>query len=148
MPNKVYLRPSYCTVDEYESVTGGNASQEQVTLAKLQLASDILDFHINVAFKVDTDGNPTNTDVHDILRDATAFQMQYMVELGVDDFDMLELHGKISLGSLKLDKAPDDLAPRAKRILVNHGFYGYRSAIFYNYDDSLPKAITDDQVYE
>lgn len=148
MPNKVYLRPSYCTVDEYESVTGGNASQEQVTLAKLQLASDILDFHINVAFKVDTDGNPTNTDVHDILRDATAFQMQYMVELGVDDFDMLELHGKISLGSLKLDKAPDDLAPRAKRLLVNHGFYGYRSAIFYNYDDSLPKAITDDQVYE
>jgi hypothetical protein len=148
MPNKVYLRPSYCTVDEYESITGGNASQETVTLAKLQLASDILDFHINVAFKVDTDGNPTNTDVHDILRDATAFQMQYMVELGIDDFDMLELHGKISLGSLKLDKAPDDLAPRAKRLLVNHGFYGYRSAIFYNYDDSLPKAITDDQVYE
>jgi len=74
--------------------------------------------------------------------------MQYMVELGIDDFDMLELHGKISLGSLQLDKAPDDLAPRAKRILVNHGFYGYRSAIFYNYDDSLPKAITDDQVYE
>jgi len=148
MPNKVYLRPSYCTVDEYESITGGNASQETVTLAKLQIASDIIDFHVNVAFKIDTDGNPTNTDVHDILRDATAFQMQYMVELGIDDFDMLELHGKISLGSLQLDKAPDDLAPRAKRILVNHGFYGYRSAIFYNYDDSLPKAITDDQVYE
>jgi len=148
MPNKVYLRPSYCTVAEYESITGGNASQESVTLPKLQLASDIIDFHVNVAFKIDTDGNPTNTDVHDILRDATAFQMQYMVELGIDDFDMLELHGKISLGSLQLDKAPDDLAPRAKRILVNHGFYGYRSAIFYNYDDSLPKAITDDQVYE
>ena len=148
MPNKVYLRPSYCTVAEYESITGGNASRETVTLPKLQLASDIIDFHVNVAFKIDTDGNPTNTDVHDILRDATAFQMQYMVELGVDDFDMLELHGKISLGSLQLDKAPDDLAPRAKRILVNHGFYGYRSAIFYNYDDSLPKAITDDQVYE
>ena len=148
MPNKVYLRPSYCTVAEYESITGGNASQETVTLAKLQIASDIIDYHVNVAFKIDTDGNPTNTDVHDILRDATAFQMQYMVELGIDDFDMLELHGKISLGSLQLDKAPDDLAPRAKRILVNHGFYGYRSAIFYNYDDSLPKAITDDQVYE
>jgi len=148
MPNKVYLRPSYCTVAEYESITGGNASRETVTLPKLQLASDIIDFHVNVAFKIDTDGNPTNTDVHDILRDATAFQMQYMVELGIDDFDMLELHGKISLGSLQLDKAPDDLAPRAKRILVNHGFYGYRSAIFYNYDDSLPKAITDDQVYE
>jgi hypothetical protein len=148
MPNKVYLRPSYCTVDEYESITGGNASQETVTLAKLQLASDILDFHINVAFKIDSDGNPTNTDVHDLLRDATAFQMQYMVELGVDDFDMLEIHGKIQLGSLNLEKAPDDLAPRAKRLLVNHGFYGYRSAIFYNYDDSLPKAITDDQVYE
>jgi hypothetical protein len=148
MPNKVYLRPSYCTVSEYESITGGNASQETVTLAKLQIASDIIDFHVNVAFKIDTDGNPTNTDVHDILRDATAFQMQYMVELGIDDFDMLELHGKISLGSLQLDKAPDDLAPRAKRILVNHGFYGYRAAVFYNYDDSLPKAITDDQVYE
>lgn len=148
MPNKVYLRPSYCTVAEYESITSGNASQETVTLPKLQIASDIIDFHVNVAFKIDTDGNPTNSDVHDILRDATAFQMQYMVELGIDDFDMLELHGKISLGSLQLDKAPDDLAPRAKRILVNHGFYGYRSAIFYNYDDSLPKAITDDQVYE
>jgi len=148
MPNKVYLRPSYCTVEEYESITGGNASRETVTLAKLQIASDIIDYHVNVAFKIDTDGNPTNTDVHDILRDATAFQMQYMVELGIDDFDMLELHGKISLGSLQLEKAPDDLAPRAKRILVNHGFYGYRTAIFYNYDDSLPKAITDDQVYE
>jgi hypothetical protein len=31
---------------------------------------------------------------------------------------------------------------------VNHGFFGYRAAVFYNYDDSLPKAITDDQVYE
>lgn len=148
MANNVYLRPSYCTVDEYETITGGNASSESVTLPKLQLASDIVDYHINVAFKVDTDGNPTNSDVHDILRDATAHQMAYMVELGVDDFDKIELHGKISLGSLNIEKAPDDLAPRAKRILVNHGFYGYRTAIFYNYDDSLPKAITDDQVYE
>lgn len=148
MPTNVYLRPSYCTVEEYETITGGNASQQTVTLAKLQLASDIIDYHVNVAFKVDTSGNPTNSDVHDILRDATAWQMDYMVELGVDDFDKLELKGKVSLGSLQMEKYPEHLSPRAKRILVNHGFFGYRAAVFYNYDDSLPKAITDDQVYE
>ena len=42
----------------------------------------------------------------------------------------------------------DILAPRAKRLLVNHGFLGHTAAIFYNYDDSLPKAITDDQTFE
>ena len=148
MVNKVYLRPSYCTVDEYETITDGNESQQRVTLAKLQLASDIIDYHLNVAFKVDTSGNPTNSDVHDILRDATAWQMDYMVELGIDDFDKLELKGSVKLGSLEMDKYPEHMSPRAKRILVNHGFFGYRAAVFYNYDDSLPKAITDDQVYE
>ena len=113
MVNKVYLRPSYCTVDEYETITGGNASQQTVTLAKLQLASDIIDYHLNVAFKVDTSGNPTNSDVHDILRDATAWQMDYMVELGVDDFDKLELKGSVKLGSLEMDKYPEHMSPRA-----------------------------------
>lgn len=148
MPNKVYLRPTYCTTSEYDTITGRNHSSDHVTEAKLKLASDIIDYHVTTAFKVDSDGNPTNTDVHDILRDATAFQMEYMVELGVDEFDKMELKGSVQLGSLNLDKYPDLLSPRAKRIMVNHGFLGYRSAIFYNYDDSLPKAITDDQTYE
>ncbi len=148
MVNKVYLRPSYCTTSEYETATGRTASSDSVTLAKLQLASDILDYHINTAFKVDSSGNPTNSDVHDILRDATAFQMEYMVELGLEDFDKLELTGKVQLGSLNLDKYPDILAPRAKRLMVNHGFLGHHAAVFYNYDDSLPKAITDDDIGE
>jgi hypothetical protein len=148
MSNNVYLRPSYCTTGEYETATGRTASDDTVTLAKLKLASDIIDYHITTAFKVDSDGNPTNSDVHDILRDATAFQMEYMVELGIDEFDKIEMKGSVQLGSLNLDKYPDLLSPRAKRIMVNHGFLGYRSAIFYNYDDSLPKAITDDQTYE
>jgi hypothetical protein len=71
-----------------------------------------------------------------------------MVELGLEDFDKLELTGQVQLGSLKLDKFPDILAPRAKRLLVNHGFLGHTAAVFYNYDDSLPKAITDDQTFE
>ena len=71
-----------------------------------------------------------------------------MVELGLEDFDKLELTGSVQLGALNLDKYPDILAPGAKRILVNYGFYGHTAAVFYNYDDSLPKAITDDQVYE
>ena len=148
MVNKVFLRPSYCTVDEYETITGANASQETVTLGKLQLASDIIDFHINVAFQIDSNGNPTNQDVHDVLKSATAYQMEYMVELGIDDFDKLELKGQVKLGSLEIEKYPEHLAPRAKRLMVNHGFFAYRAAVFYNYDDSLPKAITDDQVHE
>lgn len=148
MANNVYLRPSYCTTSEYETATGRTAATDSVTDAKLKLASDIIDYHVNVAFKIDSSGNPTNDDVHDILRDSTAFQMEYMVELGLEDFDKLELTGKVQLGSLNLDKYPDILAPRAKRLLVNYGFYGHTAAVFYNYDDSLPKAITDDQVHE
>tara|TARA_B100000965_G_scaffold398181_1_gene415905 strand:- start:5931 stop:6377 length:447 start_codon:yes stop_codon:yes gene_type:complete len=148
MSNKVFLRPSYCTTSEYETVTGRTASADSVTLAKLKQASDIIDYHVNVAFKVDSSGNPTNVDVHDILKESTAYQMEYMVELGLEDFDKLELTGQVQLGSLKLDKYPDILAPRAKRLLVNHGFLGHTAAVFYNYDDSLPKAITDDQTFE
>jgi hypothetical protein len=148
MVNNVYLRPSYCTTDEYDTATGRSYSTDSVTTQKLQLASDIIDYHVNVAFKIDSSGNPTNSDVHDILRDATAYQMEYMVELGLEDFDKLELTGSVQLGGLSLDKYPDILAPRAKRLMVNYGFFGYRSAVFYNYDDSLPKAISDDQVHE
>jgi len=148
MVNKVYLRPSYCTTAEYETATGRTASTDSVTTQKLQLASDIIDYHVNVAFKIDSSGNPTNSDVHDILRDSTAYQMEYMVELGLEDFDKLELTGSVQLGGLSLDKYPDILSPRAKRLMVNYGFFGYRSAVFYNYDDSLPKAISDDQVHE
>ena len=148
MANEVYIRPSYCTTGEYETATGRTASTDTVTLAKLKMASDIIDYHVNVAFKIDSSGNPTNDDVHDILRDSTAFQMEYMVELGLEDFDKLELTGKLQLGSLQLDKYPSILAPRAKRLLVNYGFYGHKAVVFYNYDDSLPKAITDDQTFE
>ena len=79
MANNVYLRPSYCTTSEYETATGRTAATDSVTDAKLQLASDIIDYHVNVAFKIDSSGNPTNSDVHSILRDSTAFQMEYMV---------------------------------------------------------------------
>ena len=40
MSNKVFLRPSYCTTSEYETVTGRTAATDSVTLAKLKQASD------------------------------------------------------------------------------------------------------------
>ena len=94
MANNVYLRPSYCTTSEYETATGRTAGSDSVTDAKLKLASDIIDYHVNVAFKIDSSGNPTNM-MYDILRDSTAFQMEYMVELGLEDFDKLELTGSV-----------------------------------------------------
>ena len=81
----------------------------------------------SVVYKVDTDGDPTDSDEIAALRDACCAQVSYWIELGggtsVDkSADVLGLTGMIKAGDVTRS-APRECAPRMVRTLRQAGLW-------------------------
>lgn len=96
----------------------------------LTRASELIDDYLRTAvYDVDDDGLPTDTDVAEVLRDATCAQVEFWLASDEED-DILGPVQGISLGGMQVEYGagpnrtlPYYLAPRAARILRNAGLY-------------------------
>jgi hypothetical protein len=83
---------------------------------QLRRASEEIDDVVRLAYEIDVDGLPTDTDVAEVLREATCAQVEAWVEVGEEN-DIDGLAGShITVTGYSGQRAPR-LAPRALRIL-------------------------------
>lgn len=88
----------------------------------LARASELLDGHVLATYTVDdVTGLPTDSDVAAALRDATCAQVEFWLEVG-EEHDVANMAGRqVSIGHFSIDRLPDELAARARRLLANAG---------------------------
>lgn len=86
-------------------------------------ASELLDSMVIGGYSIaDDTGLPTDTDVATALRDACCAQVEFWLEVG-EEHDVVGLAGSVAVGQLRVDRLPNTLAPRARRILGNAGLF-------------------------
>lgn len=95
--------------------TGGPADADRL----LDRATELLDEAATGTWDVDTNGDPTDSDVAATLADAACAQVEYWIQVG-ESRDIGGDHGRISSGGASWE-VPPVLAPRARRILTAGG---------------------------
>lgn len=87
----------------------------------LKRASQLLDATVTTPFCIDsTTGLPTDTTYAEAMRDACCAQIEFWLDVG-EEHDIEGLTGGVAIGSLRLDRLPPKLAPRARQALVSGG---------------------------
>ena len=116
MPTVAYATEEQLT----EYLPTGITVQEPVRL--LRRASELLDSKIRLPFTVDDETSlPVDTDLAALIAEACCAQVEHWIEVG-EEHDVAGLHGRsVSIGHLSIDRLPDELAPRAFRLLHAHG---------------------------
>jgi len=114
------MKPAYATTAELTTYLDGSATVPSDSDRLLQEASALIDYWqqtSGVTFGIDSVTElPDDTDVAEVMRDATCAQVRHWIEVGEEN-DIDGLAGTdVSLGSYSGSRAPE-LALRAKRYL-------------------------------
>jgi hypothetical protein len=111
----------YATVDDLEVwLPAGRFAELDAddAVRVLRRASEVIDSFVTAWFAVDdTTGIPTDETTADAVRDACCAQVEFWLEVG-EEHDLTGLAGtSAGVGSLRVDRLPPTLAPRALRAL-------------------------------
>lgn len=85
----------------------------------LERASRLIDSHVTAGYKVDDNGDPSDTQMREALRDATTAQVEFWLGVG-EEHDVEGIRGEISTPGASF-ALPPDLGPRARRELTLAG---------------------------
>jgi hypothetical protein len=117
---------AYATTEQLAAWLPDDADAELISDRLLQRASELLDDYIRQPFALVTDtedadyGRPSDAELRQLLADACCAQVEFWGNVG-EDHDIEGLGGQsVSIMSYS-GPLPDELSPRARRLLAQGG---------------------------